>query len=67
MRTPHYIIQIAADSVQQLRRVDLARVLDNCSDEELKPTADYIRANRPDLAARVEQEMDYQDQERRAA
>ena len=67
MRTPHFIIQIAADSVQQLRRVDVTRVFDTCTDEELKPTADYIITNRPDLAAKVEQELDYQDEERRAA
>jgi len=66
MRAPHFIIQIAADSVQRLRSVDLARVFDTCTDEELKPTADYILANRPELAAKVETELDYQNQERRA-
>ena len=53
MRTPDYIIKIAADSVAKLRRVDVYRVIDNCSDEERKPTARYIVVNRPELSAEV--------------
>ena len=67
MRAPEYILKIAADSIAQLRRSDVERVFDNCSDEELEPTAKYITAHRPDLAAKIEQELDYQLDERRAA
>jgi hypothetical protein len=42
------------------------RVFDNCTDEELHPTATYITGKRPDLAAKVKQELDYQLEERRA-
>ena len=67
MRQPDYIIKIAADSVGQLRRSDVERVFDNCSDEELQPTAKWITENRTDLASKVEQELDYQLGERRGA
>ena len=67
MRNPERIIVIAADDITKLRRIDVERVLDNCDDEELRPTAAYITTHRPDLAAKVEQELDYQDEERRAA
>ena len=50
MRNPEYIIKIAADDISKLRRVDVFRVLDNCSDEELKATAEHIKTNRPDLS-----------------
>jgi hypothetical protein len=53
MRNPEYIIKIAADDISKLRRVDVFRVLDNCSDEELKSTAEHIKAKRPDLAIEV--------------
>jgi hypothetical protein len=66
MRDPEYILKIAADSVAKLRGIDLDRVLFNCSDEELPVTAKYITDHRPDLAAKVEQEVDYQLEERRA-
>lgn len=60
MRAPDYIIKIAADSIAQLRRTDVERVLENCDDDELQPTADYITVSRPGLAAKVAQELDYQ-------
>jgi hypothetical protein len=66
MRDSEYIIKIAADSVTKLRRIDVERVFDNCTDEELHPTATYITGKRPDLAAKVKQELDYQLEERRA-
>ena len=66
MRDPAYILKIAADSVAQLRRSDVERVMENCTDEELSVLAAYVTANRPDLAAKVEQELEYQDEERRA-
>ena len=44
-------IRIAADSVQQLRKVDVYRVLETCSDAQ--SVADYIVANRPDLKSEV--------------
>jgi hypothetical protein len=53
MRKPEYIIKIAADDISKLRRVDVFRVLDNCSDEELNATAEHIKTNRPDLAIEV--------------
>jgi hypothetical protein len=53
MRTPEYIVKIAADDISKLRQVDVFRVLDNCSDEELKTTAEHIKTNRPDLAIEV--------------
>lgn len=53
MRSPDFIIKIAADSIAQLRGVDVARVLDDCSDEERKPTARYIVAHRLDLAGEI--------------
>lgn len=58
-RDPAFIIKIAADSVQQLRRSDVERVFDTCSEDELPPTAE-----RPDLAAKVEQELAFQREER---
>jgi hypothetical protein len=64
MRQPDFIIKIAADSIAQLRRSDVERVLENCSDEELQPTAKWIVENRPDLAAKVEDETAYQDEQR---
>ena len=67
MRNPDFIIKIAADSIAQLRRSDIERVFDTCTDEELQPLANYITANRPDLAGKVEEELDYQLEERRAA
>jgi hypothetical protein len=33
------------------------RVLDNCSDEELKVTAEHIKTKRPDLAIEVESSL----------
>ena len=67
MRNPSFIIKIAADDITKLRRSDVERVLENCSDEELQPTARYIKASRSDLAAKVEQELDFQLEERRQA
>jgi hypothetical protein len=67
MRNPDFIIKIAADSVERLRRSDVERVLENCSDEELEPTAGYIIENRRELEEKVIQELDYQLEERRGA
>jgi hypothetical protein len=53
MREPEFIIKIAADSVINLRRIDVFRVLDSCSNDELALSAAYIRQNRPDLAKEV--------------
>ena len=65
MRQPDFIIKIAADSVAQLRRSDVERVFDTCTDEELQPTATYIMQHRPDLDAKVAEELDYQFETRR--
>ena len=51
---PHYILQIAADDITKLRRIDVFRVLENCSPDELSRTANYITANRPDLKTEVD-------------
>ncbi len=64
MRNPNFIIKTAAESVTQLRRIDVERVLDNCTSEELQPTAAWITEQRPDLAAKVEKELNYQTEER---
>jgi len=53
VRTPEYIIKIAADSVQTLRRSDVFRVLDNCDGPELRPTAEHITTHRADLSDEV--------------
>jgi hypothetical protein len=53
MRNPEYIIKIAADDISKLRRVDVFRVLENCSDEELNATAEHIKTKRPDLELEV--------------
>jgi hypothetical protein len=53
-RAPLYILKIAADDIIKLRRLDVFRVLENCSPDELSRTANYITDNRPDLKAEVE-------------
>ena len=53
MREPAFIVKIAADSISALRRPDVFRVLDSCSDAERAPTAEYIQSHRPDLAQEV--------------
>jgi len=50
MRTPQYIIKIAADDVTRLRKIDVFRVLENCRGEEVQKTAHFIRVNRPELS-----------------
>lgn len=67
MRQSDFIIKVAADSIAQLRRSDVERVFDTCSDEELLPLARYIAGERPDLAAKVEEELAYQEGERSIA
>jgi hypothetical protein len=53
MRTPQYIIKIAADDVTRLRKIDVFRVLENCRGEEVQKTAHFIRVNRPELSDEV--------------
>ena len=50
---PEQAIKIAADSIEQLRRVDVFRVLDAYSNKS-KELGDYIKSKRPDLAAEVD-------------
>jgi DNA polymerase III sliding clamp (beta) subunit (PCNA family) len=50
---PALCVRIAADDVASLRRVDVARVLDNAPPERLDDVACYIVANRPDLRGAV--------------
>jgi hypothetical protein len=52
-RARQFILKIAADDITKLRRLDVFRVLENCSDDELSRTANYITDNRPDLKAEV--------------
>jgi hypothetical protein len=50
---PEQAIKIAADSIEQLRRVDVFRVLDEYSNKS-KELGDYIKSKRPDLVAEVD-------------
>jgi len=45
-------IKIAADSIEQLRRCDVFRLLDTYADDR-QDMAEYIRHHRPDLAGEV--------------
>lgn len=56
-RTPQYIIQIAADDITRLRRTDVFRVLEGCTEGELRKTAHFSRVNRPDLADEVDSSL----------
>ncbi len=51
MTSDDQAIRIAADSIQKLRKVDVYRVLDTCSEPD--SVAAYIIANRPELSAEV--------------
>jgi len=53
MRKPESIILIAADTMKQLRCVDVFRVLDDCSDDERKPLARAIIQAHPDYAGEI--------------
>ena len=53
-RQPQYILKIAADDITKLRRIDVFRVLENCSPDELSNTENFITANRPELKAEVD-------------
>jgi hypothetical protein len=53
MRTPQYIIKIAAEDVSRLRKIDVFRVLENCRGEEVQKTAHFIRVNRPNFRMRL--------------
>lgn len=46
-------IQIAADSVEQLRKPDVFRVLDECPTKDRRMLADYICDARKDLVDEV--------------
>jgi len=50
---PEQAIKIAADSIEQLRRVDVFRVLNTYSNKS-KELGDYIKSKRPDLVAEVD-------------
>jgi len=53
MRKLDFIVKIAADSIEQLRRIDVDRVLYDCTDEERKPFARYILAHHPNYAGAI--------------
>ena len=53
MRTPQYIVKIAAEDVTRLRKIDVFRVLENRRGEEVQKTAHFIRVNRPELSDEV--------------
>ena len=42
-------IKIAADSIEQLRKQDVFRVLESAPTGKLNKVADFIKLNRPDL------------------
>lgn len=52
---PERYIKVAADSIQELRRVDVYRVLIESNRSEFRlALADYIKGKRPDLAGEVD-------------
>lgn len=50
---PAFAIQVSADSVEELRRCDVFRVLEWSGAEHRTTVANYIGAHRPDLAAEI--------------
>ena len=55
---PEHAIKIAADSLAQLRKIDVERVIEWAADETRQELADYIIAGRPDLADEVYEVME---------
>lgn len=51
---PSQHIQLAADSVQSLREVDVYRLFQQCDAENYNQLSVYIQAHRPDLAIEVQ-------------
>jgi hypothetical protein len=56
-------ILIAADSLEQLRSVDVYRLFDCANPEDFGTLADHINAGRPDMQAEVEQVLNEITQE----
>lgn len=55
IRQPQYIIHtVAGGTVAGLKQDDVARVFEACVSDELRRMAHYIRVNRPDLRAQVD-------------
>ena len=52
---PAHAIKIAADSIAELRRPDVFRVLDAYGGAEREAVAAYIASNRPELVAEVDE------------
>lgn len=50
---PALAIQVSADSIEELRRCDVFRVLEWSGAEFREVVAEYIRAHRPDLTGEV--------------
>jgi hypothetical protein len=58
MFNPAAAIAIVADSVAQVRRTDVFRLLDTFEGAERTALARYLRQNRPDLSAEIEDCLD---------
>lgn len=57
--SPEYLIKIAADSIDKLRKPDVYRVLNNApNDESRSNLAEYITKNRPELSDKVKESLD---------
>lgn len=52
--SPANFVKIAADSIGQLRRSDVWRVLNSCPSAHLQDMARFIRQNRPEYADEID-------------
>jgi hypothetical protein len=50
-------VKLAADSIDKLRFSDVSRLLEQAPHEHMQAVADHIKANRPDLANKVDDEL----------
>ena len=50
-------VKLAADSIDKLRSSDVSRLLEQAPHEHMQAVADHIKANRPDLANKVDDEL----------
>ena len=54
MVDPKLAILVSADCIEELRKIDVYRVLSTYDNEKVE-IGDYIKKNRPDLAKEVDQ------------
>jgi hypothetical protein len=50
-------VKLAANSIDKLRSSDVSRLLEQAPHEHMQAVADHIKANRPDLANKVDDEL----------